>query len=106
KNGIAASELQTGHDGKTEKLVARQSAGGQACVELLGDIVNDALAGLPIAKRMRWADRRAEFVRPAHWLVMLYGDEIVDAEVLGLRANRCTRGHRFHYNFEIVLDHP
>ncbi len=106
KNGLAVNELQTENDGKADKLVARQSAGGQACVELLGEIVNEALAKLPIAKRMRWGARRAEFVRPAHWLVMLYGDEIVDAEVLGLRANRATRGHRFHYNHEIDLDHP
>lgn len=106
KNGMRVEDLTTEHDGKADKLIARTKAGGQATVELLGDIVNEALAKLPIAKRMRWGDRRTEFVRPAHWLVMLYGYEIVDAEVLGLRSNRCTRGHRFHYNHEIDLDHP
>ncbi|MDQ2076812.1 glycine--tRNA ligase subunit beta [Marinimicrobium sp. ABcell2] len=106
KNGVAVSELQTENDGKADKLLVRQRVGGQPCTELLGDIVNDALAKLPIAKRMRWSDRRAEFVRPAHWLVMLYGSEIVDAEVLGLRANRTTRGHRFHYNHDISLEEP
>src|SRR5690625_5007404 len=55
---------------------------------------------------MRWGAHRAEFVRPAHWLLMLYGKEIVDAEVFGLRANRCTWGHRFHYNQPISLDQP
>src|SRR5690625_1940777 len=53
---------------------------------------------------MRWGAHRAEFVRPAHWLLMLYGKEIVDAEVFGLRANRCTWRHRFHYNQPISLD--
>ncbi|WP_024461668.1 glycine--tRNA ligase subunit beta [Marinimicrobium sp. LS-A18] len=106
KNGLSVTELTTENDGKADKLVARSKAGGQSVVELLGDIVNDALAKLPIAKRMRWGASRTEFVRPAHWLVMLYGDEIVDAEVLGLRANRCTRGHRFHYNHELDLFNP
>lgn len=106
KNGLSVTELTTENDGKADKLVARSKAGGQAVVELLGDIVNDALAKLPIAKRMRWGASRTEFVRPAHWLVMLYGDEIIDAEVLGLRANRCTRGHRFHYNHELDLFNP
>ncbi len=106
KNGLSVTELATENDGKVDKLVARSKAGGQSVVELLGDIINDALAKLPIAKRMRWGASRTEFVRPAHWLVMLYGDEIVDAEVLGLRANRCTRGHRFHYNHELDLFSP
>ncbi|WP_027329929.1 glycine--tRNA ligase subunit beta [Marinimicrobium agarilyticum] len=106
KNNLSVAELTTENDGKADKLVARAKAGGQPVMELLGDIVNDALAKLPIAKRMRWGASRTEFVRPAHWLVMLYGDEIVDAEVLGLRANRCTRGHRFHYNHELDLFSP
>jgi len=106
KNGLTVADLTTEHDGKADKLVARTQAGGQATTELLGGLMEQALAQLPIAKRMRWGDSRAEFVRPAHWLVMLYGDEIVDAELLGLRANRCTRGHRFHYNRELHLDQP
>jgi len=75
-----------------------------AAVSLLGGIIENAIARLPIAKRMRWGSKRTEFVRPAHWLVMLYGDDIVDATVLGLRANRETRGHRFHYNRGLLLD--
>lgn len=106
KNGVTLEQLTTENDGKADKLVARTEAGGQATVELLGDIANEALAQLPIAKRMRWGASRTEFVRPAHWLVMLFGDEIVDAEVLGLRANRCTYGHRFHYNHELDLFSP
>jgi glycyl-tRNA synthetase beta chain len=47
--------------------------------------------------------KREEFVRPAHWLVMLFGTEIVNASVLGLQAGRTTRGHRFHYNNAIEL---
>ena len=106
KNGLAVTDLTTEHDGKADKLVARTRDGGQATTELLGGIMEQALAQLPIAKRMRWGASRAEFVRPVHWLVMLYGDEIVDAELLGLRANRSTWGHRFHYNQELGLDQP
>src|SRR5690606_3767208 len=104
KNGIAIEELQAESDGKVEKLVARITTQGKHTVELLGAIVEAAFAKLPIAKRMRWGSKRTEFVRPAHWLVMLYGDDIVNAEVLGLRANRVTRGHRFHYNQELLID--
>jgi glycyl-tRNA synthetase beta chain len=103
KNGIEASALKTESDGKAEKLVARISAQGKKTVDLLEAIVNDALAKLPIAKRMRWGAKREEFVRPAHWLVMLFGSQIVNAKILGLSAGRSTRGHRFHHNQIIDL---
>ena len=48
-------------------------------------IVNDTLKALPIPKPMRWGERESAFVRPAHWLVMLLGDKVVDGEVLGLK---------------------
>src|SRR5690606_36742877 len=43
------------------------------------------------------------FVRPVHWLVMLLGSEVVNANILGLQAGRTSRGHRFHYNNAIEL---
>ncbi len=103
KNGIAASELNAENDGKAEKLVARISTTGKKTVELLEAVVSDALAKLPIAKRMKWGAKREEFVRPVHWLVMLFGSDVVDAKILGLTAGRTSRGHRFHYNNTIEL---
>lgn len=103
KNGIVPSELKAENDGKVEKLVARISTQGKKTVELLDTIVSDALAKLPIAKRMKWGAKREEFVRPVHWLVMLFGSDVVNARVLGLQAGRSTRGHRFHHNNAIEL---
>ena len=103
KNGIAAADLKTENDGKADKLVARITSEGKKTVALLEAIVADALAKLPIAKRMKWGAKREEFVRPVHWLVMLFGSDVVNASVLGLSAGRTTRGHRFHYNNTIDL---
>jgi glycyl-tRNA synthetase beta chain len=103
KNGIAASELKAENDGKAEKLVAHITTEGKKTVELLEAVVTDALAKLPIAKRMKWGAKREEFVRPVHCLVMLFGSDVVNASILGLTAGRTTRGHRFHYNNSIDL---
>ena len=103
KNGIDASSLKAESDGKVEKLVARISQQGKKTIDLLQGVIDDALAKLPIAKRMKWGSKREEFVRPVHWLVMLHGNDIVSANVLGLQAGRTTRGHRFHYNNPIEL---
>ncbi len=106
KNSLDVSDLQTESDGKIDKLCHRASAGGVNTAELLGAIVNASVKALPIAKRMRWGASRTEFVRPAHWLIMLLGNEVVDADVLGIKANRVTRGHRFHYNQNLIIDSP
>jgi glycyl-tRNA synthetase beta chain len=69
---------------------------GLPAQDLLPGIVNDALAALPIPRRMRWGAGDTEFVRPVHWVVMLLGAEVVPGTVLGLTTSRHTRGHRFH----------
>lgn len=79
---------------------------GAATVDLLPEIVAKSLATLPVPKRMKWGDSDIEFVRPVHWLLMLFGNDVVDANVLGLTSGRTTRGHRFHNNTEIRIDHP
>ena len=79
---------------------------GATTLSLLPDIVSETLAALPIPKRMRWGEGEAQFVRPAHWLVCLYGSEVVPTTLLGLHAGRTTRGHRFHAPREITLRAP
>src|SRR5690606_17515701 len=65
--------------------------------------VRQSLDAPPISKRMRWGASRTEFVRPAQWLVMLFGSDVVPGKVLGLPAGRETRGHRFHCNQSLPL---
>lgn len=76
-------------------LVYRGTVEGRPAVELLPGMVAEALAGLPVPRRMRWGSSEVEFVRPVHWLVMMLGQDIVPGEVLGLKADNVTRGHRF-----------
>lgn len=72
----------------------------------LAALVQKALDQLPIPKRMRWGANKFEFVRPAKWVVMLLGDKVVDANILGHQAGRVTYGHRFHYSQAIELNAP
>jgi len=76
---------------------------GAATAALLPDMINQVVAELPIAKRMRWGDRNAEFVRPVHGVVLMFGGQVVPAQVLGLPSGCVTRGHRFLAPRPIVL---
>jgi len=95
KCGVAVSALTRITEGKGEFLHFAGSKPGLATLSLLPDIVRRALDALPIPKRMRWGSSSAEFVRPVHWLTLLFGSEIVPARILETDAGSATRGHRF-----------
>jgi glycyl-tRNA synthetase beta chain len=103
KQGISAQALEIANDGKIDKVVVHAQAGGDPLETLLPPLVNQALAALPIAKRMRWGSSREEFVRPAQWLVMLFDNRVIPAQVLGLTAGNTTYGHPVHCPQPLVL---
>ncbi|MFQ5634576.1 MAG: glycine--tRNA ligase subunit beta, partial [Gammaproteobacteria bacterium] len=104
--GVRVDELERLATDKGEWLIYRGAEQGTTAAKLLPAIVADVLAGLPIPRRMRWGGSDVEFVRPAHWVVMILGDDTLAATILGLPAGRATRGHRFHAPGEIVIDRP
>lgn len=96
KVGARFEQLVTLNDGKIDKLAFKAQVGGEAVQSLMPGLVANALAALPIPKRMRWGASRNEFVRPALWLVMLWDNQVLPAQILGLQAGNQTRGHRIH----------
>ncbi|MGB7550662.1 MAG: glycine--tRNA ligase subunit beta [Chromatiaceae bacterium] len=94
--GVEISAVEQEETDKGTWLVVRQRQAGRATRDLLVSMVERSLASLPIPKRMRWGDRDEEFVRPVHWVVLLFGDEQVEGQVLGVMIGRETYGHRFH----------
>ncbi len=85
--------LESMERGETH-LLHRMRNAPRATVELLPELVRAALAGLPSMRRMRWKEGVEDFVRPVRWVVLLYGTEVVELELFGLRAGRSSRGHR------------
>ena len=79
---------------------------GAPAVELLPGLVEQALQELPIPRRMRWGDSDAEFVRPVHWVVLLYGKKVVAGSILGVAAGADSRGHRFLAPDHIRIGEP
>lgn len=106
KAGIAWTQLERTTDGKGERFVHRAVKPGAKTADLLADIVREALAGMPIPKPMRWGDHDYAFARPVHWLVLLLGKDVVDAEVLGVRSDRMSRGHRFEHDKPVWIGQP
>jgi glycyl-tRNA synthetase beta chain len=94
--GVALETLGTERDDKgNEYLRFEGLKQGAAAISLLPALVQQSLEALPIPRRMRWGESEALFVRPVHWLLMLYGSELVPASILGLHAGTSSFGHRF-----------
>jgi glycyl-tRNA synthetase beta chain len=106
KAGIDWTQLQKTSDAKGERFVHRAVTPGARTRDLLQAVLDEALAGMPIAKPMRWGDHAYGFARPLHWLVALFGDEVVELEALGIRAGRNSRGHRFHHDKPVWVQAP
>ncbi|HEC84501.1 MAG: glycine--tRNA ligase subunit beta [Candidatus Parabeggiatoa sp. nov. 1] len=101
--GVEVANLDKLETEKGVWLHHRSTQPGKATATLLPTIIETALAALPIPKRMRWGDLPYEFVRPVHWLVILLGEAVIEANMLGVRSGRETRGHRFHHPEPMVL---
>lgn len=94
--GITPAELITIKNDQGEWVGYKQQVLGKPVTALLPILVEQTVNALPIAKRMRWGNGDAQFVRPVHAVIMLYGDNVVKGSILGCEANRVTCGHRFH----------
>jgi len=104
--GVTVADLQKQETDKGAWLVHLNHEPGAATAGLIPGIVDQALAGLPIPKRMRWGNHDDQFVRPVHWAILLFGDEVIPATIMGVSTGRDTRGHRFHHPQPIRITAP
>ncbi|HET6613761.1 MAG TPA: glycine--tRNA ligase subunit beta [Kofleriaceae bacterium] len=106
KNGVEVSALGREEvEGKQgEYAVCTRREAGRSARDVLPALLVQLFADIPWKKSMRWGDGRHRFVRPVHWLVALWGGEVLALEVFGVRAGRETFGHRFLAPEAIALD--
>ncbi|MDD2887917.1 MAG: glycine--tRNA ligase subunit beta [Aliarcobacter sp.] len=105
KCGVDVSELGKIDLGKGEVLYFKQEVKGSESKTLLNEMVNEFVHSLNFGKSMRWASRTDSFIRPIRSLSILLGEEIVDAELFGVKSSNFSFAHRmvsyepFTYSF-------
>jgi glycyl-tRNA synthetase beta chain len=104
--GVTMQELTTQETDKGSWLYFEQKMPGKKTVELLPAMLEKSLAQLPIKKHMRWGEGILSFARPIHWIVMLYGKDIVKANLYGLESSNISHGHRIHCPKQIKIATP
>lgn len=104
---LQVADLEIKSDGKQDYLYANGMAAGALLNDAINEAIEYAVTHLPIPKVMRYqlndGVTSVRFVRPAHGLVVLWGEEVLSAHTLGLQSGRSTLGHRFMSDAPITL---
>jgi glycyl-tRNA synthetase beta chain len=93
--GVQPEELYFKELGGVEYVFAKRSSIGQPTESVLSDGLTAIITSMTFPKNMRWGSYELRFVRPIKWIVALYGSEVIDLEIAGVRSGRTTYGHRF-----------
>ncbi|NVJ52653.1 MAG: glycine--tRNA ligase subunit beta [Campylobacteraceae bacterium] len=105
KCGVSVDKLERKDQGKGEVLYYKKEVSGIEAKNLLDNMVNEFISSLDFGKSMRWASRRDSFIRPIRSLSILLGEEVVEAELFGVKSSNFSFAHRmvsyepFTYDF-------
>jgi glycyl-tRNA synthetase beta chain len=95
--GVAFEELVRVTTDKGEYLCMRREIGGEPTKNLLPDLLTRFIPSIPFRKSMRWCHFELRFARPVHWILALFGGEVIDFQLENIRSGNRTFGHRFMY---------
>ncbi len=93
--GLDISQLETITTDKGEYLASRKTIAGEPTAVLLPEILTKLATSIPFRKSMRWADYELRFARPIHWILALYGSQVVSMHLEAVESSDCSYGHRF-----------
>ncbi len=104
--GAVVPTLKQKSDGKNDALWLDRVEPGAALQQGLQQALDATIDKLPIPKVMTYQQAdgwsNVKFVRPAHRVVALHGQDVVDVEALGVRAGNQTQGHRFEAQQDVL----
>lgn len=93
--GVKVEELHIKATDRGEYVcVIKRKQGGETGT-LLRKILPELITSLSFPKSMRWGETRLRFARPIHWILALFGGEVIDFQLEELRSGSLTYGHRF-----------
>jgi glycyl-tRNA synthetase beta chain len=93
-------------EGKGEYICATVEDKGKPVADVLPEALRDVVLSLNFPKSMRWGNGTIRFARPIHWIVALYGKDVVEFELEGIKSGRNSRGHRFLSPVDVPIKKP
>ena len=94
--GVSVDELEKKELAGKEYFFYSKEEPGQSIKDLLPSIIEKSIKDIPITRSMKWGDSDYSFVRPVHWLIVMLDKDVVNANIMGLKSGRESKGLRFH----------
>ncbi|MDO9266446.1 MAG: glycine--tRNA ligase subunit beta [Sulfurimonas sp.] len=101
KCGVGIDEISKTMKDSKEVLYYKKDLKGRESVLLLPSIIDEWIKSLEFGKSMRWGSLSESFIRPIRWVNVLFGDELVELELFGVKSAKRTFVHRIS-NFEAL----
>ncbi|MBT4964412.1 MAG: glycine--tRNA ligase subunit beta [Francisellaceae bacterium] len=81
---------------KGQRLAFKQAVSGKCLRDAIEPALAHAIKQLPQHRWMHWEDKKWMFVRPVHWLLALYGKEVLPCKLFDSQSSNISHGHRFY----------
>ncbi|WWO96509.1 MAG: glycine--tRNA ligase subunit beta [Candidatus Dasytiphilus stammeri] len=101
--GITLKQLKILLQTKDKKVFLKKKITGKKTINLLSEIVKNALLKISKQPLMRWGNNNIKFIRPIHTITLLFGKTIIEDVILGIKTNTQIHGHRFMGNWELNI---
>nr|WP_245251935.1 glycine--tRNA ligase subunit beta [Paenibacillus sediminis] len=103
--GVDPDQFTFKEVGGVEYIYVNKSRIGVQTAEVLPEGLLQVITSMSFPKNMRWGAHDFKFVRPIKWIVALFGKDIVNLEIAGVKAGKISRGHRF-LGTEVEISEP
>jgi glycyl-tRNA synthetase beta chain len=104
--GVDISEVTIAATPKGEYLSITRTIPGKPATEFLPGLLQDMLPLIPFPKTMKWSNPGVRFARPVHWVVALYGIDVLPVQFGDIAAGSVTYGNRFMAPNPIEITRP
>ena len=103
--GLTTDDIYVEEVNGIEYIHVKQHIAGKSTKEVVKNL-SSVITDMKFPVTMRWAAHTFEYLRPIHWIVALYGNEVIEEiGVLDVKAGRTSRGHRF-LGKEATIENP
>ncbi|WP_214778258.1 glycine--tRNA ligase subunit beta [Exiguobacterium sp. s22] len=101
--GLTVEDLYFAEEKGVEYVFAERHEKGHETVSLLNGL-EDVVRSMTFPKNMKWGTSSLRYMRPIRWLIALFGQDIIDFTIEGVKTNNVTRGHRFLSKGDVVVN--
>ena len=93
--GVNISEVTIARTPKGEYLSVTRTTPGRPAREVLPALLEEMIPKIPFTKTMRWSNQGVRFARPVHWILALFGIDVLPVAFGDISSGRVTFGNRF-----------